>query len=312
MAVREVHVPVFELRGGGQQIVGPVGRIGLEVLQHDGEQVLARQAAEHGIPVGRHVGGVGVVDHQRAHRRSADAGVARVQRLAQANHVDGAHGRRHVGTFERPAIEAEISTGRELDPASRTTPVSGHRRKAGDGSHRHATPGVSLQSVVYANERRLCAPELAAELADSIGAYSRDGSRPLRRPLAHALLELVSAQRKTGQIVLVLHRLVEEHVHDGQRQGGVGARANAQPLVALLGGARAHRIDGDHLRAILARLEDKGPEVRIGRERVRSPQQDQVAVRQCLTVGAHRGAHRHHHAYLARRGTDGPVQLGRA
>ena len=47
VAVAGVDVPVFELGGGRQQDVGVVGGVGAEVLQHHGEQVVARKAAHH-------------------------------------------------------------------------------------------------------------------------------------------------------------------------------------------------------------------------------------------------------------------------
>ena len=68
MAVREVEVGVLQERGGGQQDVGVVGGVGLELLQHHGEQVLAAQAREHHVLVGRDGRGIGVVDHQRLAR----------------------------------------------------------------------------------------------------------------------------------------------------------------------------------------------------------------------------------------------------
>ena len=40
--------------------------------------------------------------------------------------------------------------------------------------------------------------------------------------------------------------LVEQGVHDGQQQGGVGARGDRQPFVGLGGGRGAHRVDDDH------------------------------------------------------------------
>ena len=40
-----VHVEVLELRGGRQHVVGVVGGVGQEVLEHHGEQVLAREPA---------------------------------------------------------------------------------------------------------------------------------------------------------------------------------------------------------------------------------------------------------------------------
>ena len=43
VAVHPLQVPVLGLCGGGQEIVGVVGGVGLEVLQDDGEKVLTRQ-----------------------------------------------------------------------------------------------------------------------------------------------------------------------------------------------------------------------------------------------------------------------------
>ena len=43
--------------------------IGLELLQHHGEQVLASQPLQHSILIRRHSGGIGIVHHHRFHRR---------------------------------------------------------------------------------------------------------------------------------------------------------------------------------------------------------------------------------------------------
>ncbi len=66
---RPVEVGVLQERGGGQQDIGVVGGVGLELLQHHGEQIVAPQAAQHGVLVGRDGGGVRIVDHQGLHRR---------------------------------------------------------------------------------------------------------------------------------------------------------------------------------------------------------------------------------------------------
>ena len=42
VAVREVQVPVLELRRRRQHDVRVVGGVGLEMLEHDGEQIVAR------------------------------------------------------------------------------------------------------------------------------------------------------------------------------------------------------------------------------------------------------------------------------
>jgi hypothetical protein len=44
VAVRLVHVVVLELRRRGQQHVGVVGGVGLEVLEDDGEEIVAAQS----------------------------------------------------------------------------------------------------------------------------------------------------------------------------------------------------------------------------------------------------------------------------
>ena len=85
-----MHIPVFQLGGGGQQVVGVVGGVGLKVLQHHGEQVFAGKALHHPARVGRHRHRVAVVDHQRLDGR-AELGTGWAQQVvADGAHVDGA------------------------------------------------------------------------------------------------------------------------------------------------------------------------------------------------------------------------------
>ena len=58
--------------------------------------------------------------------------------------------------------------------------------------------------------------------------------------------------------------------------------------------------------------EHERPEMRVGRERVRAPQQHEVAFRESLGVGADVGADGHPHAHRAGRRADGAVELRRA
>ena len=53
VAVGEVEIGVLQERGHGQQDIGVIGGVGLELLQHDGEEVFAAQAAHHGVLIGR-------------------------------------------------------------------------------------------------------------------------------------------------------------------------------------------------------------------------------------------------------------------
>ena len=82
VAIAVVDVPVFELGGGRQHIVGMVGGVGHEMLQHHGEQILARKTCHHFRRLGRHRHRVAVVDHHRFNQ------IGRVQGVANRAHVD--------------------------------------------------------------------------------------------------------------------------------------------------------------------------------------------------------------------------------
>ena len=73
MPVGEVEVGVLEKSGGGQQDVGVIGGIGLDLFEHHGEQILAAQSFEHGVLIGRDRRRIRVVDDQRLDRRARPA-----------------------------------------------------------------------------------------------------------------------------------------------------------------------------------------------------------------------------------------------
>ena len=68
-----------------------------------------------------------------------------------------------------------------------------------------------------------------------------------------------------------------DDVHQGERERRVRAGQRGEVLVGLGGRARADRVDDDEVGAGLARLEHELPEVVVAGERVRAPQQDQLA-----------------------------------
>ena len=133
------------------------------------------------------------------------------------------------------------------------------------------------------------------------GGYSRD-----------ARAELVEAERVRGDVVAILEPSLEQHVHHPERERGVGAGANRDPLVALRGGARSNRIDGDDRRALGPCLEHERPQVRIRRQRVRPPEQHEVALGNAFGVGADVRADRHAHADGAGHRADRAVEHRRA
>jgi hypothetical protein len=308
VAVREMQVPVLELRRRRQHDVGPVRGVGEEVLQHDGEQILARQPAQHGVAVGRDGGRIAVVDDQRANRWAADARVGPREGLAQADHVDGPRGRTEVGALERRLVEGEVGGGGQLHAAAGPAPVAGDRRQTGDVAHGHAAAGVALQAVVHSDECRARAAVPLAERDDRLLRQPRDRRGACGRPGCGAGPQLVRAERVALEVVAVLQPPVEHHVHQPQGEGGVGARPDGVPFVALRGRAGPDRVDADDRRAALARLQHEGPEMRVRRERVRSPQQDQIALGQSLPVGPDARAHRHAHADRAGHRADRAVE----
>src|SRR5207249_11800907 len=71
-------------------------------------------------------------------------------------------------------------------------------------------------------------------------------------------------------------------------------------LAALLRRQAAVGIDGDHLRAAALRLLHARPEVQVGNDRVRTPQQDQLRFVEALGIHADRAAEGRLEAELAR------------
>ena len=104
MSVGLVQVIVLELRGGGEQHVRVVGGVGLEVLEDDGEEVLAPQPAQHALAIGSDRRRVRVVDDHRLDRRIVGLG----QRFAEARHVDGADVlRAEAGALQRRFVDVK-------------------------------------------------------------------------------------------------------------------------------------------------------------------------------------------------------------
>ena len=164
-------VPVFELGGGGQQVVGVVCGVGLEVFEDDGKQVFASQTGVNGVLIRRHRGGVAVVDDEgfdgRAGLCGCGAGVdgpggmmgagaaggIKAECVAQANHVEGAGllAVQKVGAFEGGFIQMKGAAAAEQDASAWVTPVADQRGQCGDVPHGHATGGVALQAIVDAD-----------------------------------------------------------------------------------------------------------------------------------------------------------------
>ena len=114
--VGAVQVEVLGLHRRRQHDVGEARRVGQALLEHDGEEVVAREARVHARVVGVAGGRIRVEDDERRDRRVVELG----QRLAEARHVDrarrrrrqvgghGARGRRRCRRSGRPSCTARL------------------------------------------------------------------------------------------------------------------------------------------------------------------------------------------------------------
>ena len=96
---------------------------------------------------------------------------------------------------------------------------------------------------------------------------------------AQVALQLVRHVAVAGEIVAVGEALLEQDVHDAAGQRPVGARAQRQMHVGLLGRGRAVGVDHDQLGpALLSGAGDVGHQVDVGVDRVGAPDHDQVGM----------------------------------
>ncbi len=313
VAIGRVRVHMLELGGGRQHDVGVVRRIGLEMLEHDGEQVFAGEAGRHLGRVRRDGHRIGVVDDHGLDLRAELGRGGPQQVVADGGHVDGARGvRQQVGPLQGRLVGGE-GTGRgQLHAAGRVAPGAHQGRQAGDVAHRHAAAPHPLHAVVEANGHRLARlGRLAVEPGQFHHLVHRDAAhlgRAFRRPFGRPLLQLLKAQRVAGQVVMVQQVFLDQHVHHAQRQGRVRARHQGDVLVAFFRRQRAVGVDGNQSGAAPLGFLGPGPEVQVGSDGIAAPDQDQPGILELFQVGADGGAHRVLVPRRAGRGADGAVQ----
>ena len=307
--VAVVDVEVLGLHRRGQHDVGVVDGVGLELLHHDREQVLAQQALSDAalVRVARHR--VGAVDHERLDGRV----VGLQQVLAHQRHRQRADRR-----FEQVVPEDLVHRRREPaagavgGAAAGVAPVAGHAGQRVEEAQRVAAAGVALHAHRAADAGRARGRDALAERDDRRLVDAGDLGHPVRRELEDPLLELGPADGVLGEVVAVLRAAADDHVQQAERERGVGAWERREVLVRLRRGARLERVDRDDVRTLLARLEDELPQVMTARQRVRAPQQDQLGVLEGLRVHPGRGAGHICRADAARDAAGGHVVPRRA
>ncbi len=323
-------VPVFELGGRREQDIGVVRRVGGEVLEDHGEQVLAAQTLEHCALVWSDRGRVAVVDEEGVDRRPGlgrigapiDGSLAQVglgedpwvhaQGLAEPVHVEGPglSLAEQVGAMDGVRVEVKAARVAQHDAAAALPPRAGQGRETGDGPRSHAPAAVALQAVVDADRRGCLLGVAAGEGADPGRRDTGDLGGPTRGPLGDPLAQALETQGPGFDVGVVEPIFGHQDVHEPQGQGCVGARTDRDPLVGGPGRAGTQGVDDDHLGGLgtLARALDQGPKVHVAGQGVGAPQQDQLGVGEVLRVHAHVSTEGVGDPLAARCGADGPAQ----
>ncbi len=244
-----------------------------------------REPFEDPTLVGRDGRRVAVVDVQRLHRRARKlAG----QGLGELVHVDRPRaGRGEVGPGQAIHREVVGPARREQRPAAVVPPGADDRRQAGDRPHGHPAAPVPLEAVVQPDQRRMLGGVTSGEGFDRVDVDAGDRRDLLGRILLERpATERVGPDGRAAEVVVVLQPVAPDHVHQAERQGGVGAGAGGDVPVGPLGGRAPVGVDRDDRRAALAGFDHQRPEVAIRDGGVRAPVEDQLAPGHGHRVGA--------------------------
>src|SRR5205085_4278172 len=134
----------------------------------------------------------------------------------------------------------------------------------------------------------------------------------LRGILRDARRERLEPERVARDVVAIQKILRDERVHHAQRQCGIGSRQRCEVTMAFLSREAAVRIDRDERCPAALCFLDAAPQMQIGDDRIRAPDQNQLRVLELLEVGADRSADRRSVAFLAGGRTDRSVEKRRA
>ena len=281
VAPRPHHVLGLAGHGGGQDDVGILRRVGDEVLGDDGEQVLALQALDDLVGLGRLADGIGAEDEQALDRR-IELHLA-VERLAEPQIVDDARaGLDPVGPRGLHPIDREVPQRQLQHAAADVAPRAGNRRNGINGASGLRAAGRALDGDADADGGWLRGGELASELGDVGRLHAGDLLDVVEREFGGACLQLRPAVRVIVDVILVDHALLDHRIDDAQGERAVGAGLGADVPVAGLGGARLVAVDDDDLGAALLRFEHERPVVQVGRDRIARPDDDVLAVHEAL------------------------------
>ena len=188
-------------------------------------------------------------------------------------------------------------------------PRPGQRGQHGNGPDRRAAVFRALHAVVHAQRGGPGRRVFAGQTLDLARGYAGPGGHALRCVFARPLGQLLKAVGHLVDIGAVFQALIQDDVHQAQRQRGIRAGADGDMPVGQRGSARAVGVDDDQPCPAAPRLFHKGPEVDVVAVNVRAPGQDQLGQAEVLGGCAQLLAVDQVPGHAACLGTDGPIQL---
>ena len=279
--VRALGADLLEPGRPGEEHVGeaPGGVVREEVVAD--EEVEAGEAGSQALGVGErgeHVGpeeeqhpeppGVERLGDPRHLVRDVDAG-----RPPVLGHDGGerlAVGRRPVAGAEPAAGDADL-TGEGGQAADRPRPLP-------------AVPALVHRGAPEKDRGRTGGGVAPGEIGDALGGDAGDGGRPAGAVRLEVGAELVEPDGVGKDEGAVVEPLRDDHVHEGERQGGVGSRADHEDLVRLAGRLRLPDVDGDHVGAAPPRRRQVAPRVRLAGQ-VGAPEEHEPGVGAQVLLG---------------------------
>lgn len=251
MVIGKEDVVLLEGRGRRQDDIGVACGVGQEPFVDHREQVVSHEAPAQPVLVVEHGSRIAVHDEEALN------GVA-FQHASQVDHVVA--GRRigpEVIAFQAFEIAGEARAGREIDAAGPVAPGAGDGRQAGQRAQRHAGVGVALAAGADVDEGGMRRRQGFGEPADLGTGNACDLLAPLRGEPREDAREVFEAERMALDEVVVLQSLGDDHMHDRQRQGSVGAGARAEHEIGALGALDPNGIDDGVLGASFKRFLEK-------------------------------------------------------
>ena len=174
----------------------------------------------------------------------------------------------------------------------------------------------ALHAVVQTDGSGLTAGSAGAvvfgQCANLLGCNAADKGCALGWPLQGAAAQQVPAQCVAGQVVVVQPVMLNQFVHQGERQRAIGAGQQCNVFVALVGRFTLARVDADQFGALVLGLLRIAPEVQVAGDRVAAPDQYQSGFGKELQVHAELATERLRQRFGAGGGADRAVQQGSA